>query len=198
MSENSSTQFYVNWAKARIEEIEATLKSLESKVGELGADVRLKAKEVLADLRVKRDAFAGIVKQHQNASETAWKDVQVQLEKDWAAFETAVDKYGAVYGGQVEQQAATLQARAAAQVKSWREAAENFRGAAVGLAAKGHNEIDAAVKRMQAEAAAAETKFTKMKLAGTESWSAFGKALTESRQAFDRANQAVHDAFKRV
>jgi hypothetical protein len=34
--------------------------------------------------------------------------------------------------------------------------------------------------------------------AGTQSWSALMAALTETRAAFDRANEAARDAFKRA
>ena len=42
---------------------------------------------------------------------------------------------------------------------------------------------------MKAEASAAEAKFEKLAKAGTKSWTAWSAALTESRTAFDRANQ---------
>jgi len=60
-------------------------------------------------------------------------------------------------------------------------------------------EIDTAVKRMQADAAAAEKKLQKhVDQMGTQSWSALTAVLTETRAAFDRANQAARDAFKRA
>jgi hypothetical protein len=60
-------------------------------------------------------------------------------------------------------------------------------------------EIDTAVKRMQADAAAAEKKLQKqMEQMGTQSWSALMAVLTETRAAFDSANQAARDALKRA
>jgi hypothetical protein len=54
------------------------------------------------------------------------------------------------------------------------------------------------VKRMKADAVAAEEKLQKLNRAGTKSWSALMVALTETRAAFDRANQAVREEFKRA
>jgi hypothetical protein len=51
---------------------------------------------------------------------------------------------------------------------------------------------------MKAEASAAEAKFEKLTKAGTESWTAWNAALTESRTAFDRANEAAWESFKRA
>jgi len=59
-------------------------------------------------------------------------------------------------------------------------------------------EIDAAVKRMQADAAVAEEMLQKhLEQMGAQSWSALVAVLTETRTAFDRANQPARDAFKR-
>jgi hypothetical protein len=54
------------------------------------------------------------------------------------------------------------------------------------------------IKLTNAEAVMAKEKLDKLSHAGSKSWSALEKALAETRTAFDRANQAVHDAFKRV
>jgi hypothetical protein len=51
---------------------------------------------------------------------------------------------------------------------------------------------------MRADAATAEAKLQKLAQAGTESWSALSIALSETRAAFDRANQAAREAFKRA
>ena len=51
---------------------------------------------------------------------------------------------------------------------------------------------------MQAGAAEAEAQLQKMKQAGRESWAALSGALAETRKAFDHANQATWEAFKRA
>lgn len=51
---------------------------------------------------------------------------------------------------------------------------------------------------MRADAAAAADKLQKLARAPIESWSALNAALAETRAAFDRANQAAQEAFKRA
>ena len=55
MPAQSSMHFYLNWAKERIDEMDATLASLESKAGEVHASSRIKADQFIADSRKKRD-----------------------------------------------------------------------------------------------------------------------------------------------
>ena len=44
MPTQSSIHFYLNWAKDRIDEMDATLASLKSKVGEVQADARVQGR----------------------------------------------------------------------------------------------------------------------------------------------------------
>jgi ElaB/YqjD/DUF883 family membrane-anchored ribosome-binding protein len=198
MPSQSSIHFYSNWAKERIDEIDATLASLESKAGEVQADVRAKANQVLADLREKRDAFRDTIKKQAESNEAAWIGAKARLETDWTAFEAEVQKYVETFGKQAEQRQAAFQARTAAQLKAWNEVTDKLLGNAMEFTAERRGEIDAAVKRMKADAAAAQEKLEKVNRAGSESWSALNAALAETRAAFDRANLAAHDAFKRV
>jgi hypothetical protein len=196
MATQSSIHFYLNWAKERLDEMDATLASLETKVREVQADARVKANQVLADLRTKRDDFGSTVKKQAEANEVAWIKAKAQLETEWSAFETEVRKYVDTFDKKIEQQQATFKLQAAAQLKAWREAADKLRTAGKEFAAERRSEIDATVKRMEADAAVAEERLQKLNQAGMQSWSALMGALAETRSAFDRANQAAHEAFK--
>ena len=198
MTTQSNTHFFVNWAKGRLDEMDATLTSLEGKVGGVKADARDKANKVLADLRKKRDDFRDSVKKQSEANEAAWISAKTKLESEWNVFEAEVKKYVESFGNQIEQQQATFKLQSAAQLKAWREAANKLGGSAKEFVAERRGEIDAAVKRMNTDATAAEEKLQKLNQAGAQSWSALMAALTETRAAFDRANQAARDAFKRA
>ncbi len=198
MSTQSAIHFYLNWAKERLDEMDATLASLEGKVGEVKADARAQANQVLADLRKRRDGFQETVKKQAETNEAAWVRAKAQLESEWSGFETEVRKYVDSFGKQIEQQQATFKLQAAAQLKAWREAADKLRSAGNEFASERRGEIETTVKRMEADAAAAEEKLQKLNQAGIQSWSALTAALTETRAAFDRANQAAQEAFKRV
>jgi DNA repair exonuclease SbcCD ATPase subunit len=198
MRSQSNIHFYVNWAKERLDEMEATLTSLEGKAGEVQAEARDKADKVLASLQKKRDEFRDTIKKHADANEAAWISTQTKLESEWSSFETEVTKYVDSFGKQIEQQQALFKLQAAAQLNAWREAANKLGSNAQEFAAERRGEIDAAVKRMNAEAVAAEQKLQQLNQAGTQSWSALMAALAETRGAFDRANQAAREAFRRA
>ena len=84
---------------------------------------------------------------------------------------------------------------AAAQAKAWREA-DKLRDAASKVAAARRADIDAALKQMESDASEAEARLEKLKQAGSSSWSVLSAALTESRKAFDEANQAALNALR--
>ena len=198
MTTQSNIHFFVNWAKGRLDEMDATLTSLEGKVGGVQADARDKANEILADLRKKRDDFRDTVKKQSEANEAAWISAKTNLESEWNVFEAEVKKYVESFGKQIEQQQTTFKLQSAAQLKAWRQAADKLGGSAKEFAAERRGEIDAVVKRMNTDATAAEEKLQKLSQAGDQSWSALMAALTETRAAFDRANEAATDAFKRA
>lgn len=198
MSTQGNIHFFTNWAKERLDEMDATLTSLEGKVAEVQADARDKASEVLAELRKNRDDFRDAIKKQTGANEAVWTGAKSKLETEWSTFEAEVKKYVESYGKQFELQQATFKLQAAAQVKAWREAADKLGSAASEFAAERRSEIEANVKRMKADAVAAEEKLQKLNQAGTQSWSVLTAALTETRAVFDRANQAAREAFKRA
>jgi hypothetical protein len=196
MPEQSSMHFYLNWAKERIDEMDATLASFEAKAGQMQAESKVKADQLIAELGKRRDEFQTRVKQEAKAGEAAWERTKPQLESRWNDFEAQVKTYIDSLGKQVQQQQATFQDVAAAQMKAWRETTDSLRDAAAKVATAQRSNIDAAIEQMKVDGSEAEARLRKLKQAGTESWAAFGAALAESRKAFDRANQAAWAALK--
>ena len=92
MSQHSAIHFYLNWAKERIDEMDATLASLEAKASELQADARAKANQALADMRKKRDDFRDTLKKQADANEAVWIKEKARLQSEWNAFEADVEK----------------------------------------------------------------------------------------------------------
>ena len=198
MPEHSSVHFYVNWTKERLDEMDATLASLEAKASQLKTDAKAKAHECISDLKKRRNEFEAKAKAQAEASEAAWEAAKMQLESQWSAFEAQVRTYFESVGKEIEQQQATFRDIAAAQVNAWREAGNKFQHAATTLAADKRANVDTAVKQMRADAAEADARLQKLRQAGSESWTALSAALAESRKAFDQANQKASDAFKRA
>jgi hypothetical protein len=198
MSTQSSAHFFLNWVKERIDEMDATIASLESKAAEMGAEARVKADQFIGDLCKKRNEFESTVKKQAEAGEAAREAMKARLETQWTGFESELRKYLEAFGKDIKQQQVVFQSQVTAQMQAWREAADKIHAAAGEFAAGHRKEVDATVSRMRADAATAEAKLQKLAQAGTESWSALSAALTETRAAFDRANQAAGEAFKRA
>jgi len=197
MPEQSSIHPYLNWTKQRIDEMDATLASFEAQAAKANAESRVQFDQAIANLKGLREEFKANAKAQAKAGEVAFKAGKGQLEAQWQGFEAQVKAYFDTLGKQVEDQTATFQIVAAAQVKAWRDAAEKFQSEAAKVATAQRADLDAAVKQMKADAAAAEARLQKLKQAGSQTWSALGAALAESRKAFDRANQQAGDALKR-
>ncbi len=198
MAKQSSMHAYLNWTKQRIDEMDATLASLEKKVGQVKANSKKKAEQTIADLKKRRDEFQANAKAQSQAGEAALQASKRQLEAQWRDFEAQVKTYFDTVGKQIEQQQATFGEVAAAQAKAWREAADMLHGEATKVAAARRTDVDAAVKQMNADAAEAEARLQKLRQAGSESWAAMSSALAESRKAFDQANQKAWDALMRA
>jgi hypothetical protein len=189
-------RFFLNWARERADEMNATLASLESGGEPVQSASRAQADDVLAGLRGQRDAFLSLVKKQAKASEAAHAAAKTQLEKQWAEFESRVNDYFESLGQQTEQQRTVFERLAETQMKAWRDATEGVRNTAVRLSADRRGDIDATVARMTADAAAAQARLQKAAEIGTNSWSALNAVLSETRAAFDRANQAAWSSFK--
>src|SRR5271165_5122166 len=141
MAKESGFHYYLNWAKERIDEMDAILTSFEGKVPSLQADLRSRADQVLAELRKTRDHFRDAVKQQAEASEATWIDLKAKLEPEWKAFEAEVRKYVDSFAKQAEQQRAAFKSQADAQLKAWREAASQMGNVAKGFAAERRSDL---------------------------------------------------------
>lgn len=197
-TQTGSAHFFLSWAKERIDEMDATLASLESRSAQMQAETRVKADQFIAEMKKKRDEFEGTVKKQAAAGEGAWDGAKVRLETEWKGFQAETGKYLKTFGKGIEQQQAVFQSQVAAQLKAWRETADKLNAAGKEFAIERRREIDTTVSRMKADAVTAEKKLQDVARAGTESWSALNAALADTRATFDRANQAAREAFKRA
>src|SRR5215471_8560246 len=202
MAEQSSMHFYLNWAKDRIDAMDATLASLEAKAGEMQAKV--KANPLVIDLKNQRDAFQETVKQQAKAGEAAWRRAKAQWEPQWTGFEAQMKPYIEAASKQIEQQAKAggavwerTKTQLEPQWNSFEAQMKTYMDTATKFAAGRRAELEASVRQMRADAET-DARMQKLKQAGAESWTMLNAAMAESRKAFDRANQATWDALKRV
>lgn len=126
MSTQSSVEFFHNWAKERLDEMDAIVTSLKSKTAELQAQSRVKADQFIVDLGKKRDEFERTVKKQAEAGEATWEKARAQLETQWNSFEAEVKKYLEAFGKDVKQQHAVFESQVKAQMKAWHETANKI------------------------------------------------------------------------
>jgi chromosome segregation ATPase len=198
MAEQSSMHAYLNWTEQRIGEMDATLASLEGKATQVKAESSAKAEEVIADLKKRRDEFQAKAQAQAQTGATALQANKAQLEAQWRSFEAQVKTYFETVSKQIEQQQATFRDVVAAQLKAWRAAADAFNSEAAKIATAKRADFDAALRQMKADAAEAEARLQKLKQAGSETWSSLSAALSQSRKAFDQANQKTGDVLNGV
>ncbi len=198
MNEHSKMHVYIDWAKERLDEIDATLASFEAGIAHRNADVRKKADNALREIRNARDAFRQKMIDEKDTTEAAWAKVKTSLEADWRTFEAGIETYLQAVGQEVEQHEAAFKARADAQQKAWHDATSNFDKIVTKVASARKAEFETALKKMKSDAAAASANLERLRGARDTSWSALKAALAESRAAFDRADHAVHAAFRRA
>lgn len=198
MTSQSSIHPYLDWAKERLDEIDATLASFEHNAAKLQADARTKAEKAISDMRTTRDHFRKAINAQEETSEAVIANSKKALETQWAAFELAVPAFLEASGRQLKEAEAAFQACAAVQRKAWHEAVDNLHKSAESFADNRRDEIETAVKHMKVEADAAKTRLDKQGKAGGESWAAMKSTLAETRAALDKAQQAVHESLKRV
>ena len=198
MSEQSRFHFHIEWAKERLNEMDAALASLERQAREVQAAARAQADQQIAALRKRRDEYRQAMNTQLQAGEAVWLRDRAQLESQWEGFAAEVNKYLEAFGKQVSVQQLMFRDLAAAQRKAWHDAGEKLHGAATGFVAERRTEIEGAAQQMKADASKAEARLQKLMGAGTESWAALDAALAESRAAFDRAVRAAGDAFERA
>ena len=185
---------HLAWAMWGLDEIEATLASIENRVHKRRG-VRTKAESAIADMRVARDAFRKSIEQHGHENEASISRSKTALESQWAAFENSVQTYLEAVGKQVTEQETVFRARAEAQSKAWRQAIDNLHKSATNVAADRRGDNEAALKRLQYEADATKVKLDNLNNAEGASWVAMKSVLTETRAALDRAHQAVLHTF---
>jgi len=187
---------HLAWAMWGLDEIEATLASIEGRIHK-HPDDRNRAESAMADMRAARDAFRKSVEQHRQVSETGSAHSKAALESQWAAFEDSVQTYLEAVGRQVTEQEIVFRARADAQAKAWQQAIGNLHKSAASFGADLGGGSEAAIRRLESEADAAKGRLDKLNNAEGASWAAMKSALTETRAALDRAHQTVLNAFKR-
>ena len=198
MTSETDTHLFSNWAKERLDEIDATLAALQSRAGTLQAETKKQAEKTIAEIRAQQQVIQEMLRKQREEGTASWTNLLRGLESNWASFESLVQSYMTVTWTDAQNLQETFGVRAEAQRRAWQEALENWRGKANSFAAAHRKEAEDALNQLKAAAEAAKARLETQQKAGAESWDALRTALEESRAAFDKATRKVVEAFKKT
>ena len=196
MTKKSSAHPFTDWAKSRLDEMDATLAVFEARAADVQADTREKADAAIADMKKHRDVFKAEVEANRAHGATELAAANARLQAEGQSFEGAVDTYWNTVTAQTKDHAAVFKARVEAQQKAWQEAATRMKANAAEFGASRKVEFDSSVSKADHMAREAGEKLNAVNAAGKASWSALRSALAESRTALDAAYSKAVEAFK--
>jgi len=191
----SNVDVFVQWAKARLDEMAAGSKVLESRLDKLDASLRVQAEQAVTQVNQSVSEGQAKIKEVQANGEAAVADAQAFMEATWTKFQTESDKWVEV----ARDQQATFEARARAQAQSWQEAVSSHVQLAAKVHAQNKDQVEAQVEQLKANAQNAQSelnaKVDDLSKAGQASWGAMSQALDESRNAFFKAIETAAKNF---
>jgi hypothetical protein len=194
----SSVHGPANWARERLDEMDATLALLEKKLGDFKSENRAAAELAIAEMREQREALKQVIDAKSQAAEAEWQQTKATVESRWTAFEAAVQKWVDATRQDVADQNEMFVARAEAQLKAWNDIIDQLEASAKASATDRKREIESAIATIRADREVVKARLEALKRSGKETRIALADALDQSRAAFDRANQAAADAFRRA
>ena len=192
----SSVGVFVEWAKARLDEMAASAKVLESRLDSLDANVRAQAEQAIAHVKQWIAEGQAQIKNVQAKGAASIAEAKAQIEATWSKFQSESGKWAEL----AKDQQATFQARAQAQAQAWQNVVNSYMQRAAELHARNKAQAEAQVEQLKAEAQKAQadlkTKVDDLGKAGQVSWAAMSQALDDSRNAFSKAIEVTAKRFE--
>lgn len=191
----SSVSVFVEWAKARLDEMAASAKVLDSRLDSLDVNVRAQAEQAIAHVKQWIAEGQAEIKDVQAKGAGSIAEAKAQMEATWSKFQSESSRWAEL----TKDQQATFQARAQAQAGAWQNVVNSYMQRATELHARNQKQAEAHVQQLTAQAQKAqadlEAKADRLGKAGQASWEAMSQALDESRDAFSKAIEATAKSF---
>ena len=191
----SSVGVFVEWAKARLDEMAANAKVLESSLDKLDASTRAQAEQAIAQVNQWIAEGQAKIKDVQAKGETSIAEAKTDIEAMWGSFQRESDKWVEL----AKDQQATFQARAQAQGRAWQDVLDTYMRRLPEVHAQNKAQAEAQVEQLKADAQKAKAdlnaKVDDLSKAGQASWAAMSQALDESRNSFARAIEIAAKRF---
>jgi len=191
----SSVGVFVEWAKARLDEMAASAKVLESRLDSLDVNVRAQAEQAISHVKQWIAEGQAQIKNVQAKGAASIAEAKAQIEATWSKFQSESGKWAEL----AKDQQATFQARAQAQAQAWQNVVNSYMQRAAELHARNKAQAEAHVAEFKADAQKAQAdlkaKVDDLSKAGQASWAAMSQALDDSRNAFSKAIEVTAKRF---
>lgn len=191
----NSVDIFVEWAKARLDEMAADAKILQSRLNDLDVSLRAQAEQAVRQINGWVGEGQNKIRAVQSQGEAAIADAQAYIDATWPKFQIEADRWVE----EAQNQQATFEARAKAQAQAWQNLVNDYVKRAAETHAQTKVQAEAQVEQLKAEAQRAQSqlnsKFDDLTKAGEASWTAMSQALDESRSAFAKAIEITAKKF---
>ena len=191
----SSVGVFVEWAKARLDEMAASAKVLDSRLNSLDVNVRAQAEQAIAHVKQWIAEGQADIKDVQAKGAGSIAEARAQMDATWSKFQSESARWAEL----TKDQQATFQARAQAQAEAWQNVVNSYMQRATELHARNQKQAEAHVQQLTAQAQKAQAdlkaKADNLGKAGQASWAAMSQALDESRNAFSKAIEMAAKRF---
>ncbi|MEJ2516938.1 MAG: hypothetical protein P8Y82_02795 [Methyloceanibacter sp.] len=196
----SNVNVFVDWAKARLDEMAANAGALQKNLDELDAKSRAQAEQAIAQLNQWIEQGQSDIKTAQAQGEAQVAQAKADMEALWANFQNNAGDWA----GLLKDNQAMFQARAQAQIQAWQDTVNAYMDRVNEVHDKNKAQAEAQVAQLQADAKKAQADLTakvdELSKAGQSSWAAMSDALDQSRNAFaksiETAAKNFNDALK--
>jgi chromosome segregation ATPase len=196
----SNVNVFVDWAKARLDEMAANAGALQKNLDELDAKSRAQAEQAIAQLNQWIEQGQSDIKTAQAKGEAQVAQAKADMETLWANFQNNAGDWA----GLLKDNQAMFQARAQAQIQAWQDTVNTYMERVNDVHDKNKAQAEAQVAQLQADAKKAQAdlaaKVDELTKAGESSWAAMSDALDQSRNAFaksiETAAKNLNDALK--
>lgn len=191
----SSVNVFVDWAKARLDEMAANAGTLQQNLDKLDAKSRAQAEQAIAQMNQWIEQGQNDIKTAQAQGEAQIAQAKADMETLWANFQNNAGDWA----GLAKDNQAMFQARAQAQIQAWQDAVNAYMARANQVHEKNKAQAEAQVAQLQADAKKAQADLTakldELTKAGESSWAAMSDALDQSRNAFTKSIETAAKNF---
>ncbi|KIZ47579.1 MULTISPECIES: hypothetical protein [Rhodopseudomonas] len=198
MLKTSLAHEQLEWTKQKLDEIDATLASLEESAKSLSSAARIEAERALARIATARNEFSRNADVLRAQTADAGEETYAALLAKWTEVELGLQTYLAAAASQADTVKNAFAARAAAQRVTWQKSLATIQAAASETVERARIEADAAAARLSEAAAKVEAKFGQASNAGDESWKAIQSAIAEAHAVQQRTWKAITDSFAKL